>query len=233
MEIKKTPGADLEGKRTPRLLLGLVVALSCLFVALEYNSLPDDDEDMEGLEDFIRDAELMASLPVQEDMIPLPVEEEKPKTPEQLNLVDEVKEEQPEVTLERAPEVSSAQLNEGDPREELQPEAVDLDDKPLNFRVVEELPQFPGGAVELMKWLTKNLKYPYVAQQRKVQGRVVTQFIVNKDGSVSDLKIVESLDPVCDREALRVLSMMPHWKAGIQNDKPCRTMVCIPIVFRL
>jgi protein TonB len=50
---------------------------------------------------------------------------------------------------------------------------------------------------------------------------------------VSDLKIVESLDPVCDREALRVLSMMPHWKAGIQNDKPCRTMVCIPIVFRL
>jgi protein TonB len=106
-------------------------------------------------------------------------------------------------------------------------------DAPVDFRVVEDLPQFPGGAVEFVKWLTKNLKYPPSAQQRKIQGKVVAQFIVNKDGTISDLELVKHLDPQCDREALRVLRMMPQWKAGIMDAKPCRTRVCIPIVFKL
>ena len=103
----------------------------------------------------------------------------------------------------------------------------------MDLKVVEQLPEFPGGAVALMKWLTKNLRYPQNARQRKVQGRVVTQFIVNTDGSLSDLKVVESAEPSLDREALRVLRMMPAWKAGKVDEKPCRTMVCIPIVFKL
>ena len=106
-------------------------------------------------------------------------------------------------------------------------------DAPLDIRVVEDLPQFPGGAVELMKWLTKNLKYPAAAQQRKVQGRVVAQFVINTDGSISDLELVEKLSTECDREALRVLRMMPNWQPGVMNAKPCRTKVCIPIVFKL
>ena len=84
-----------------------------------------------------------------------------------------------------------------------------------------------------MKWLTKNLRYPPYARQQKLQGRVVTQFIVNVDGSLSDLKVVQPVDPSLDREALRVLRMMPAWKPGQQDNKPCRTMVCIPIVFKL
>ena len=84
-----------------------------------------------------------------------------------------------------------------------------------------------------MKWLTKNLKYPPSAQQRKVRGKVVAQFIVNTDGSVSDLELVQKLEASCDREVLRVLQMMPKWQAGIMNAKPCRTKVCIPIVFNL
>ena len=231
MEVKKSLRADLERQRLQRMALGLVTAVALLFVALEYNSQQDDMDDMEGLEDFIRDAELMATLPVQEDMIPLPVEEEKVKLPEKLNLVEEDVNDAPDITLEQAPEVSSNELV--DERDEPQPEAVDMADEPLSFRVVEELPQFPGGAVEMMKWLTKNLKYPASAQQRKVQGRVVAQFIVEKDGSVTHLQVTQKLDPACDREAMRVLRMMPKWKAGVQNDQPCRTMVCIPIVFRL
>jgi protein TonB len=113
------------------------------------------------------------------------------------------------------------------------PAVVDMESNPLNFRVVEELPEFPGGATELMKWLTENLRYPASAQQRKQQGKVVAQFIVNTDGSLSDFKIVNSVSPDLDREALRVLRMMPPWKAGQQHQKPCRTMVCIPIVFKL
>ena len=84
-----------------------------------------------------------------------------------------------------------------------------------------------------MKWLTKNLRYPPAAQQHKVQGKVVAQFIVNKDGTVSDIEILKPVDPSLDREALRVLRMMPKWKAGMQDAKPCRTQVCIPIVFKL
>ena len=98
---------------------------------------------------------------------------------------------------------------------------------------MEDLPQFPGGAVELMKWLTKNLRYPASARNQKVQGKVVAVFYVEKDGKVTGAKITQSLSTDCDREALRVIRMMPDWTPGIQNDKPCRTKVCIPIVFKL
>jgi protein TonB len=98
---------------------------------------------------------------------------------------------------------------------------------------VEQLPEFPGGMVEFMKWLTKNLKYPPSAQNRKVQGRVVVSFIVNKDGTIADAKVVKPVDPTLDREAMRVVRMMPNWKPGLQMGKPCRTMFAIPIVFKL
>jgi len=84
-----------------------------------------------------------------------------------------------------------------------------------------------------MKWLTRNLKYPRAVQDRKQQGKVVAEFIVNKDGSVTDVKIVSSFNSLCDNEVLRVLRMMPRWTAGIMNGEPCRTKVCIPVVFRL
>jgi protein TonB len=112
-------------------------------------------------------------------------------------------------------------------------EPPEQDEEAISFRVVEDLPQFPGGAVEMMKFLQRNLKYPPQIQERKIQGKVVAEFIVNKDGSVTDVKVVKSLNPPCDREVLRVLRMMPRWTAGIQNDQPCRTKVCIPVVFKL
>ena len=119
------------------------------------------------------------------------------------------------------------------PQEQQVEKKVDMYNEPVDFRVVEDLPQFPGGAAEFMKWLTKNLKYPASSQRQNVKGKVVAQFIVNVDGSVSDLELVEHLDAACDREVLRVLRMMPKWQAGVMNAKPCRTKVCIPIVFNM
>jgi protein TonB len=84
-----------------------------------------------------------------------------------------------------------------------------------------------------MKWLTRNLKYPASAQQQKIEGRVVVSFIINKDGTTSDIKVTKSATPVLDREALRVIRMMPKWKAGEDHGKPCRTMMAIPVVFAL
>ena len=95
------------------------------------------------------------------------------------------------------------------------------------------MPQFPGGAVAFLKWLNANLKYPANAQKAKIEGKVVAQFLVNEDGSITDIKLTKKLHPQCDNEALRVLKMMPRWTPGIENNKPCRTRVCIPIVFKL
>ena len=218
----------MEGRQAQRFLLGLVVALAMLFVALEWNSSDadwtffDSDEDLEAemdLQPLKRDKD---EIPM---MLPQEKVEELPKS-EELHLVDEdveLPQEQPEPQeLEKAEKVE----------EEAKPEVVDMYNEPVDFRVVEDLPQFPGGAAEFVKWLTKNLKYPESAAKRKVKGKVVAQFIVNKDGSVSDLELTEKLDPTCDAEVMRVLRMMPNWQAGMMNAKPCRTKVCIPIVFR-
>ena len=118
-------------------------------------------------------------------------------------------------------------------RPEAAPVAVDEDDNPLNFQVIERLPEFPGGMVEFMKWLTKNLSYPVIAQQQKIQGKVLVSFIINKDGTISSPKVVKSVSPELDREALRVIRIMPKWKPGEDHGKPCRTYFCIPVVFKL
>ena len=115
----------------------------------------------------------------------------------------------------------------------LAPANAENADNPLNFQVVEEVPEFPGGPVEFMKWLTKNLTYPEHARQQKVQGTVVVTFIVNKDGTLANTQVVRSVNQFLDREALRVMRMMPNWKPGSDHGKPCRTLVCIPIVFKL
>ena len=101
------------------------------------------------------------------------------------------------------------------------------------MRTVEQIPEFPGGIVQFMKWITHNLRYPPQAQQQKIQGKVIVSFIINKDGSISAPTIVQSVDPLLDHEAMRVIKMMPRWKPGIENGKPCRTMFAIPINFVL
>ncbi len=105
--------------------------------------------------------------------------------------------------------------------------------KPVTFRIVEKMPEFPGGASAFIQWLTHQLQYPPAAMSRKIEGQVVVSFIVNTDGSIADLKLEKSINPLLDQEAIRVIRMMPKWKPGLQNNKPCRTMVAVPIVFHL
>ena len=113
------------------------------------------------------------------------------------------------------------------------PVATDMNDNPLNFRIVEKLPEFPGGMVEFRKWITSNLRYPQAARDQKIQGKVVVGFIIGKDGTVSELKVVHKADPLLDAEALRVLKRMPKWKPGEDKGKPCLTYFCIPVNFVL
>ena len=101
------------------------------------------------------------------------------------------------------------------------------------FDVVEEMPSFPGGNGALMSFLNSNIKYPVVAQENGVQGRVIVGFVVERDGSITDVKVMRSVDPSLDREAQRVVKAMPRWKPGKQNGSAVRVKYTVPVVFRL
>ena len=101
------------------------------------------------------------------------------------------------------------------------------------FRVVEEMPEFPGGMGECLKFLGKNIKYPVEAQKAGVQGKVIVQFVVEKDGNIANPKVVRSIDPDLDGEAIRVISIMPKWKPGMQKGQPVRVKYTVPVTFRL
>ncbi|MBR1548015.1 MAG: TonB family protein [Prevotella sp.] len=235
MEQKKTRRADIEQRRTTGFLMGLIFVLAVCYVALEWNFEPAvDDIDPLDLSELMHETEL---VPMSNEETAMMVEEkQQTEKAEQLRVVDD------EVELQETDETLDA---DGDDDETLLEEMQEQEDEkalasldvdpsnPQNFHVVEDLPKFPGGAVEFMKWLTKNLRYPALARTRKTQGSVVAVFYIEKDGSVTGINVVKSLSPECDREALRVLRMMPPWEPGIQHDQPCRTKVSIPIVFKL
>ena len=101
------------------------------------------------------------------------------------------------------------------------------------FDVVEQMPSFPGGQAALMQYLSSHVKYPAVAEENGIQGRVTVQFVVEKDGSVTDVKTMKSVDPSLDKEAERVVKSMPKWIPGKQNGSAVRVKYFVPVVFRL
>ena len=101
------------------------------------------------------------------------------------------------------------------------------------FSVVEVMPQYPGGQIAMMQYLMKNIKYPEQAMKEGIQGRVTVRFIVEKDGSISDVKPVLSVHPLLNKEAVRVVESMPKWTPGKQNGKPVRVRFNLPVMFKL
>ena len=101
------------------------------------------------------------------------------------------------------------------------------------FDVVEVMPQFPGGQIAMLQYLMKNIKYPEQAMKEGIQGRVTVRFIVEKDGSISDVKPVLSVHPLLNKEAVRVVKSMPKWSPGKHNGKPVRVRFNLPVMFKL
>lgn len=244
MEQKKTIKADLERLRLTWFLVGLVVALSLLLAALE---LPmrdsSDDVGAASLDDVMQEMEMMRA-PDRQDMIAAVEPHPRKAATQKIKVVDMKRQMENIVDIAKQRTVGEAggtatgdgakgDATAGADDNVLDPVAVDMGDNPLNFRVVEQLPEFPGGMSALVKWLTDNIKYPALAQRQNIQGRVVITFVINRDGTTSDIKVASSANPMLDREALRVARMMPRWKPGVANNRPCRTMFAIPIEFRL
>ena len=244
MEIKKSEKASLERRRPVWFLLALVVALSTLYVALELNTSAGNKAADTSQFDDMQDLDLMPALDRSDMIAAAPSGAPSKPTAKNVKVVDEVRKE-----IERNAAINDLRTAQGEgdggadgqqqssddetATKALSPVAVDKDENPLKLRVVRQLPEFPGGMVELMKWITKTLKYPYAAQQQKIQGRVFVTFIINRDGSIANIKIVKSVHPLLDNEARRIVKLMPHWKPGIEDGKPCRTMFAIPIEFKL
>ena len=213
------------------MLLGTMVALAVLFVGLEITITPDDPlDDPELLARLETEMELPALMQQEEEMTTAVIVEPKPAT--KLVVVDE---------MEQMKEwMRDDELMETDLDEELEELAEELremepppsDEDAVSLRIAEDAPQFPGGPVAMMKWLTRNLHYPKALEPQHVQGKVVAEFIVNEDGSIAYVKVTSGLHPLCDAEVLRVLRMMPRWKPGVMDGEPCRTKVCVPVVFK-
>ncbi len=229
MEIKKSPKADLEGGKTLSVLMGLVIALACLFVGFEWGTHDIQiATTSEGVADIIAEEEIEITRP--EELPPPPPPPPAAAAPEILNVVeDDVELEQVEI-LSTEDDQSAAQV-----QTYVAPTIVEEEEESENhiFTVVEKMPQFPGGDAALLKFIGNSIKYPVIAQENGIQGRVVVSFVVNRDGSVVDAEVIRSIDPSLDREALRVVGTMPKWSPGEQRGKPVRVKYTVPIQFRL
>ena len=206
-------------------LMGLVFVLSLCCVALEWTQKEVTKYEVTDTDLFFEE-EIEIQQTSQETPPPPPppaVQEV-----EVLNVVeDNVETESIEVNTEddKEVEVVIAAPVEA-PAEEEEEEVV--------FVVVESMPEFPGGQQALFKFLSENIKYPVIAQENGIQGRVICQFTVNKDGSIVDIEVVRSGgDPSLDKEAVRVIKSMPKWKPGKQRGKPVRVKYTVPVSFKL
>ncbi|MBQ4507301.1 MAG: energy transducer TonB [Paludibacteraceae bacterium] len=225
MQLKKSPQASLEDKRLTYVLLGLVFVLSVCYVALEWTEKEVTKYDVVDM-DFQFEEEIEIQQTTQETPPPPPppaVQEV-----EVLNVVeDDVETQEIEINTEDDKDVEVVIQAPVEVVEEEEEEEV-------VFVVVEDMPEFPGGQQALFKYLSENVKYPVIAQENGIQGRVICQFVVNKDGNIVDVEVVRSGgDPSLDKEALRLVKSMPKWKPGKQRGKAVRVKYTVPVNFRL
>lgn len=230
MEVKKSPKADLERGKTMSVLMGFIVGLAVLYVGFEWSTkdvmVVDETEQVQ---DVIAEEEI--EITRQENTPPPPPPPAAPAVAEVLTVVDD------DVELADV-EIASSEDDASVAQQETYVAPVVEEEEEEEaaqqiFTVVEKQPEFPGGMAELMKFLAKSIKYPVIAQENGIQGRVVCSFVVNRDGSIVDIQVMRGVDPSLDKEAVRVIGTMPKWKPGEQRGKPVRVRFILPVQFRL
>lgn len=230
MEIRKMPKLDLERKRPLGLLIGFAIALLLLLAAFQLSvSQPA----------YTR---MLASTAGKEEMVPITVQEV-PRAPLKTKTVEnELTIPSTENFAQQVEETENVSYYTEEPRMIIvtshysiklsQPEEPKQQEE-IPARVTEYQPEFPGGQAALLAYLRRNVNYPVLAQESGIQGRVIIQFVVNRDGTVTEPVVLRSVHPVLDREAVRVVSSMPRWRPGMQDGKPIRATYAIPVSFKL
>ncbi|MFA8299868.1 MAG: energy transducer TonB [Hyphomicrobiales bacterium] len=224
MKAKKTQKADLEGKKFIFTQIGLAVSLLVVFFIFEIKSYDERE-----LIDVGREA-----IDVPEEIIPITEQKVKPPPPPPqktqapiIKVVEDDVEVEQEVEINA--EVDQETIIEDAPIIEEESEPVEAE----IFMIVEDEPQFPGGMGKLMKFLGNNIKYPMIAKESGIQGKVYLSFVVEPNGSISNIKILRGIGGGCDEEAVRVVKSMPKWKPGKQRGKAVRCAFNLPVVFKL
>jgi protein TonB len=228
MEVKKSPKADLNNKKVLFVEIGLVLALLVTIAAFEYNtkekkeSAFNDDSAQVIEEEFV---------PITQDTPPPPPEAPNiPVLSDQIDIVDDnIKVDDNILNLE---DDANLGVEIMDYVEEVQEEAVE--EEAIPFALVEEKPKFQGGdANTFSKWVSTHLDYPEIAKENGVSGRVMVQFTVNPNGTVSDVKVLRGVDPSLDKEAVRVIQSSPKWTPGKQRDRAVKVTYQFPVIFQL
>ena len=226
MDVKKSPKASLEDKKMLFVMMGLVMVLSLLYIGFEWT---DKEITVYAATDtsLLAEEEIEVVQTAQE--LPPPPPPPAPEIVEILNVVEDnvevasveinTEDDKNKVVAISAPVTSSAPIEE--------------EEDQVIFQVVEKMPSFPGGDAALFKFLNENVKYPVIAQENGVQGRVICQFVVNRDGSIVDVEVVRSVDASLDKEAIRVIKSMPKWSPGQQRGKLVRVKYTLPVNFKL
>ncbi len=227
MELKKNPKVNLEKKKTLFMEIGLVISLALILIAFEWKS-------SEGIQtDFAQ----MDETVMEEEMIPItqPEEVKPPPPPQPVQVVDVINIVDDDVDIEDDMDIFDTEFTEdaavqivefSDEEEEVEEEEI--------FVIVEDMPGFGGGdSNKFREYIQKNLKYPDIAAENGIQGRVFVAFVVEPDGSVSNVRVVRGVDPALDREAVRVVESSPKWTPGKQRGKPVRVSFTFPIIFVL
>ena len=209
MEVKKSPKADLNNKKLLFVEIGLILSLLITIGAFEYKT-KEKQESMLTAENT-----------------------EAPKIPvlsDQIDIVDDnIKVDDSILNLE---DDANLGVEIMDYVEEVQEEVVE--EEAIPFALVEEKPKFQGGdANTFSKWVSQHLEYPEIAKENGVSGRVMVQFTVNPNGSVSDVKVLRGVDPSLDREAVRVIQSSPKWTPGRQRDRAVKVTYQFPVIFQL
>lgn len=224
MNVKKNPKADIEKYRTLFFQFGLVLTLGVVLLAFEWPTRAG------------KVTELVASnnLDIEEEIIPVTRQEQNtppppppaPQVSEVLNIVDDNVEIEEEYEIEDAEADQNTQVDFVAKVEEEEQEAE-------IFFIVEKMPEFPGGELGLRKWIAEHVKYPNIARENNIQGKVYVRFAVTESGSVDKVSIARGVDPLLDEEAIRVVKMSPKWSPGEQRGKKVSVWYTVPINFQL
>ena len=228
MEIKKSDKANLENKKLLFIEIGLVLALGITLFAFEWTSKETTVSVLEDTTEILIEEEI---IPITQDTPPPPPAAPKiPVLSDQIDIVDD------EIEIE-----DDMFMNlEDDARlgveimDYVEVEEEEVEEEAIPFQLVEEKPSFQGGdANQFSKWVNQRLQYPEIAKENGVQGRVTLQFTVEKDGTVTKVKVLRGVDPSLDKEAVRVVSMSPKWKPGKQRDRAVPVTYTFPVIFQL
>ena len=221
MELKKSDEANLEKKRVPLIIIGLLFSAALILVAFEWTVY---DLEVSSLGELDMDL-------IEEEIIPISQQQPPPPPPPPApTTVIEIVEDEEEIEEELV--IEDMEVTE-DTHIEFIEEAVEEVVEEQVFTIVEEMPSFPGGDAALMKYLANNIKYPAIAKDAGIQGTVFVTFVVDEKGEVKDVKVLRSLGGGTDEEAIRVVKSMPKWSPGKQRGKAVKVQYNLPIRFTL